>query len=141
MLPLVKYGEVMKNSEFSEIRHTIGLTQRKMAEALCVSTKAIQSFEQGWRNIPSHIEREMLLLSSLNKFVGFEMTNLPMACWEFLNCPEEYKANCLVFKLKARHFCWYISGTCCQGKPYKSWEEKIVNCKKCELFLNMFPTK
>jgi len=38
-----------------------------MAQLLGTSLKAIQSFEQGWRNIPVHIERQMLfLLASMN---------------------------------------------------------------------------
>ena len=130
----------MKKNEFNSIRRALGLTQKQMAQALCVSIKAVQSFEQGWRNIPSHIEREMLLLSSLNRFSNIEISALPEPCWNILNCPEDQKDKCLVFKLNARHYCWYISGTCCKGKPNKSWEEKIAHCKKCEVFLNSIPT-
>jgi DNA-binding XRE family transcriptional regulator len=40
----------MESNEFSGIRKYLGKTQSELAGLLCVSTKAIQSFEQGWRN-------------------------------------------------------------------------------------------
>jgi DNA-binding transcriptional regulator YiaG len=53
---------VMEKKQFSEIRRHLGKTQLQMAQLLGISLKAIQSFEQGWRNIPGHIERQVLLL-------------------------------------------------------------------------------
>jgi DNA-binding XRE family transcriptional regulator len=41
----------MNYEEFSRIRHYLDKTQSELAGLLCVSTKAIQSFEQGWRPI------------------------------------------------------------------------------------------
>jgi DNA-binding XRE family transcriptional regulator len=38
----------MNYEEFSRIRHYLDKTQSELAGLLCVSTKAIQSFEQGW---------------------------------------------------------------------------------------------
>ena len=52
----------MDKKEFSQIRHHLGKTQRQMAQLLGTSPKAIQSFEQGWRNVPVHIERQALFL-------------------------------------------------------------------------------
>ena len=40
--------------ESSAARQYLGKTQSQMAQVLGVSLKAIQSFEQGWRNIPVH---------------------------------------------------------------------------------------
>ena len=57
----------MDKEEFSEIRRQLGKTQKQMAQLLATSQKAIESFEQGWRNIPVHIERQVFfLLVSLN---------------------------------------------------------------------------
>ena len=39
-----------------------GKTQNQLARLLGTSFKAIQSFEQGWRNVPAHTERQLLLL-------------------------------------------------------------------------------
>ena len=52
----------MEKEEFSTARQYLGKTQSQMAQVLGVSLKAIQSFEQGWRNIPVHIERQVLFL-------------------------------------------------------------------------------
>ena len=48
----------MNKKEFSQIRNQLGKTQMQMAQLLGVSLKAIQSFEQGWREIPVHAERQ-----------------------------------------------------------------------------------
>ena len=55
----------MGKKEFSTARQYLGKTQNQMAQVLGVSLKAIQSFEQGWRNIPVHIERQVLFLLTL----------------------------------------------------------------------------
>jgi DNA-binding XRE family transcriptional regulator len=129
----------MKNKEFSRIRKSLGGTQSQIARILCVSPKAVQSFEQGWRNIPTHIEREMLLLLSLKQSVNKDRT--PRPCWIIKNCPEDWRENCLVWRLQVAHFCWYINGTFCQGKIHRDWAEKIKICKECEIFQAMLSTK
>jgi len=124
----------MDSSEFSQIRHTLGRTQSQLARLLCVSPKAIQSFEQGWRHIPSHIEREMLLLLALKRSLDRAVT----PCWEIRKCPQEWRNNCIVWELKARHFCWFLNGTFCQGRVHESWEDKIQLCRECEVYRSMF---
>jgi len=104
-----------------------------MARILCVSPKAIQSFEQKWRNIPSHIERESLLLLSLK--TSFDSNIRP--CWEIKKCPDKWRDNCIVWELQARHFCWFINGTFCQGMIHENWNEKIKLCRECEVYSSM----
>ena len=53
-------GRYMDKKEFSEIRRRLGKTQKQMAQLLGTSPKTIQGFDQGWRNIPVHTERQML---------------------------------------------------------------------------------
>jgi hypothetical protein len=48
----------MKRDNFVGIRRHLGKTQEQMSQILGLSLKAIQSFEQGWRNIPVHVERQ-----------------------------------------------------------------------------------
>ena len=52
----------MDKAEFSTIRSQLGKTQKQMATLLGTSLKAVQSFEQGWRNVSVPIERQMLFL-------------------------------------------------------------------------------
>jgi len=55
----------MQGKDFSSIRKNIRKTQKQMSEILGVSLKAIQSFEQGWRKIPAHVERQTLFLLAM----------------------------------------------------------------------------
>ena len=126
----------MESKEFSKIRHYLGRSQSQMARLLCVSPKAIQSFEQGWRNIPASAERQLLFLLSLEKSLD-ENTS---PCWEIRNCPFEDRENCAAWEFKAGHFCWFINGTFCQGKYQENWGKKIKLCQQCEVFRTMWPT-
>jgi transcriptional regulator with XRE-family HTH domain len=83
----------MEGKEFSQIRHYLGKSQSQLARILCVSPKAIQSYEQGLRHIPIYIERQILLFQSLKSFsTGAIIT----PCWEIRNCPNEWRENCIV---------------------------------------------
>ena len=42
------------------LRDELDRSQREMAEILGVSTKAVQSYEQGWRQTPPHVEQSGL---------------------------------------------------------------------------------
>ena len=126
----------MDRQQFSQIRRYLGKSQSQLARLLSISPKTIQSFEQGFRPIPSYIERQVLLFLSLKK-LSSEVTVTP--CWEIKNCPSEWKQNCFVWELKARHFCWFISGTFCQGECQNTWHKKIKLCRQCEIFRSMIP--
>ncbi len=125
----------MKSKEFSRIRHYLGKNQKQLARMLCVSTRAIQSFEQGWRSIPPAAERQLLLLLSLKR--SLDKNTKP--CWEVLNCPAEWRDNCTAWEFKNGYICWFISGTFCQGEYQDSWDKKIKLCQQCEIFLSMIP--
>ena len=126
----------MDNQEFSKIRHSLGKTQEELARLLCVSPKAIQSFEQGWRNIPASAERQLLFLLSLKRSLDKDTE----PCWEIRNCPDEWRENCTAWEFNAGYFCWFINGTFCQGKLQESWSRKIRLCRKCEVFQPVLPT-
>jgi len=126
----------MQNTEFSAIRHYLGKSQKKLALLLCVSTKAIQSYEQGWRIIPSSAERQLLFLLSLKK----QSNEGSRPCWEIKKCPDEWRLNCSAWEFKAGHFCWFINGTFCQGRSEENWEKKIEICRQCKVFLLELPT-
>lgn len=127
----------MDKKEFVAIRQGLGKSQKELSKILCVSEKTIQSFEQGWRNIPAYIEREMMLLQTLKN--TSEQDRKSKACWEVINCPEEWRRKCIVGELQIKYFCWLVNGTFCQGEYKKNWEEKIRFCKECEVFRSMIP--
>ncbi len=125
----------MDKKEFSQIRGQLGKTQRQMAHLLGTSSKAIQSFEQGWRNIPVHVERQMLFLVAMKRSPHVKRDD----CWVIQNCPMELRRNCPAWEFQSGHLCWFINGTICQGEVQKSWHEKMSMCRQCEVFRSMLP--
>jgi DNA-binding XRE family transcriptional regulator len=121
--------------EFSAARHYLGKTQSQMAQVLGISLKAIQSFEQGWRNIPVHIERQILFLLGLKK--SPHQKNRP--CWVIQGCPMEIKQNCPAWEFRVGHLCWFINGTICQGRVQTNWGKKMKICRQCKVFRAMVP--
>ena len=119
----------MDSKEFSRVRHYLGKSQKQLAQLLCVSTKAIQSFEGGWRQIPNYTERQLLFLLALRRYS--EKNSRP--CWEIQNCPDKWEQNCSAYEFNAGHFCWFISGTKCEGTVQKHWNEKMKTCRNCEM--------
>lgn len=126
----------MDNKEFSQVRHYLGKTQNELAKLICVSPKAIQSFEQGWRKVPASAERQLLLLLSLRR--AMDATLRP--CWEIRDCPPEHREKCTAWEFNAGHLCWFINGTFCRGSVQESWSKKIQLCRKCEVYQSRLPS-
>jgi DNA-binding XRE family transcriptional regulator len=123
----------MKRIQFMAIRRHLEKTQTQMAQILGVSPKAIQSFEQGWRNIPVHIERQVLLILALKR----RASKKTKPCWLTRRCPAEDRQNCPAWQFDAGNLCWFINGTICEGTAQRSWEEKMKICRDCEVYQSM----
>ncbi|MEW6375020.1 MAG: two-CW domain-containing protein [Thermodesulfobacteriota bacterium] len=117
------------NKEFYYLRQKLLKTQKQISQLLGVSLKAVQSFEQGWRNVPVHIERHMLFLWALKK--RYETR----PCWEIRNCPTETRQVCPAWEFDVGNLCWFINGTICEGIDRKSWTKKMKVCRKCKVFM------
>jgi hypothetical protein len=57
----------MDKNEFKFLRSKLKKTQKQMAQLLGTSLKAIHSYEQGWRSVPVHVERQVFFLVSRQK--------------------------------------------------------------------------
>ena len=125
----------MKKQELAKIRHELGKTQKQLAQLLGISLKAIKSFEQGWRNIPAYVERQLFFLLAAK--VALNKNNEP--CWVVKKCPEAVRQNCPAWELQAGQLCWFINGTICQGNIQLGWNEKMEICRKCKVFKLMIP--
>ena len=126
----------MDKNEFSRIRNYLGRTQNQLAQLLSISTKAVESFEEGWRNIPAHVQRQLLLLLYLKNSDGKEFT----PCWEIRKCPSKWRNSCIVWEYKSNYLCWFINGTFCRGKNQDEWSKKIEICRQCKVFQSIFKT-
>lgn len=125
----------MENNEFKEIRAKLDTTQKELAQLLGVSIKAIHSYEQAWRRIPHHVERQLLFL--VYKKISCEKKEL-QKCWEILECPVEKLTKCPAWEFNSGDLCWFINGTKCSGEAHNSWKEKMKECKNCKVFIKIF---
>jgi DNA-binding XRE family transcriptional regulator len=130
----VEYKKVldgkMKTQEFKNIRKQLQKTQEDMARLLGLSVKAVRSYEQGWRSIPAHAERQLLFLAAKKA----EILQPTKPCWTVNKCSENRKEQCPAWEFRAGKLCWFINGTICSGTTHKDWREKIEICKRCKAF-------
>jgi hypothetical protein len=125
----------MERDQFTYYRKRLEKTQKEMAELLGTSLKAVHSYEQGWRRVPAHVERQILFLLSRKK--GNSQRLSP--CWKVKGCPPERKRECPAWEFRAGKLCWFINGTICEGEPQGDWAEKMKTCKKCEVLAPLMP--
>jgi hypothetical protein len=120
----------LNRNQFNNLRQKLGKTQKQMGELLGVSLKAVQSFEQGWRRIPVHIERQVLFLMAARA----KISGNSRPCWEIRGCSLNNRNSCPAWEFQVGHICWFINGTICQGKSRGNWSQKMAVCKKCPVF-------
>jgi DNA-binding XRE family transcriptional regulator len=120
----------LDSKEFSSLRQKLQKTQRQMAQLLGASLKAVQSFEQGWRKVPVHIERQALFL--ISNLRGGARKSRP--CWVVRDCSSENREACPAWEFNLGHLCWFVNGTICRGKTQGSWPQKMKVCRSCEVF-------
>ena len=119
----------MDSKEFFRARKILNKTQKQLAELLGASIKAIHSYEQGWRSVPVHVERQMFFLLTRNR----GKSKGPKLCWVIKKCPIERKKQCPAWEFQAGRLCWFINGTICEGVAQKDWQSKMAICRTCEV--------
>jgi len=125
----------MKAKDFGIFRRKLNKTQKQMAQLLGTSIKAIHSYEQGWRSIPVHVERQLyfLLARKLCSNHGAK------PCWSRRSCPPARRERCPAWEFSAGDLCWFINGTICDGTVHNSWREKMELCRTCKVFRATLP--
>ena len=126
----------MDEKQFSAYRKKLSKTQKQMAQLLGVSIKAIHSYEQGWRSIPVHVERQLYFLLHRKS----QKKNGLNPCWSRRACPQELREQCPAWEFGAGDLCWFINGTICDGAVHDSWKEKMKLCRSCDVFKEALPT-
>ena len=117
----------MDSLQFTNLRKKLKKTQQELARLMGTSVKAIHSYEQGWRTVPAHVERQLLLLACMAN--GRRQSDSP--CWVLRQCPEDRRERCPAWEFQAGDLCWFINGTFCEGAPMKNWQEKMRICGSC----------
>jgi hypothetical protein len=111
------------------LRKRLNKTQREMGQLLGTSLKAVHSYEQGWRSIPPHVERQLYFL--LTRFNNKKSDASP--CWKTTECPLDRRKDCPAWEFKTGDLCWFINGTICEGYAHKDWKEKMKYCRSCKV--------
>jgi DNA-binding transcriptional regulator YiaG len=146
-MPMVKKAQQsaiasdrMSGQEFARLRATLGKSQRELAELLGLSLKAVESYEQGWRKVPAHVERLLyFLIFKLNE----NEIRAEDPCWESKACPDDVRSKCVAFVAKEGRFCWFFTGKLCAiAKDAASGSAKNGGadgrgCYSCEVFMRM----
>jgi len=123
----------LDNKEFTYARKKLNKTQKEMAQLLGTSMKAVHSYEQGWRSVPGHVERQVFFLVS-----GMRGTNKSrQSCWVIKKCSPERKKQCPAWEFQAGKLCWFINGTICKGAVQKDWHQKMRMCRSCEVLISL----
>ncbi|MBU0485935.1 MAG: helix-turn-helix transcriptional regulator [Proteobacteria bacterium] len=119
----------MDSKEFLTARKNIGKTQRQLSELLGISIKAVHSYEQGWRKVPSHVERQIFFLLSRTRDNAEKLND----CWKIKKCPPQRRKHCPAWEFQAGKLCWFINGTICECQIQKNWAAKMKICRSCEV--------
>ncbi len=113
-----------------EIRQTFGKSQKEMADLLGISVRAIQSYEQRWRAIPSSINKLAHLLLYL-RWRNSDSPKNATPCWEICGCDPADFRQCPAYRYGAGEFCWLVTGDYRQGEKMPSWAAKLEKCRDC----------
>ena len=119
---------VAKTKELKRIRKALGKSQSELAVLLGVSTRAVQSYEQGWRPVPPHVRKLTGLLLFLKR--RKDSPKLP-PCWKVVKCDRDVRSRCLAYQYRAGDLCWLVSGDYIRGRKRGSQEAKVAHCRKC----------
>ena len=117
----------MDSKEFKYFRKKLKKTQLQIAQLLGTSIKAVHSYEQGWRSVPTHVERQMFFIISR---IG-ENRKDQKPCWVIKKCPSSRKKQCPAWEFQAGKLCWIVNGTTCEGAVQENWKEKMKICRTC----------
>lgn len=125
----------MDRKEFLQARKKLAKTQKQLSELLGVSIKAVHSYEQGWRKVPAHVERQIFFLLSRLHAGTEDKPQKP--CWVIKKCPPQRKKQCPAWEFQAGKLCWFINGTVCECQAQKNWKDKMAICRECEVLSSL----
>ena len=114
-----------------KIRKALKMTQATVARTLGISVRAIQSYEQGWRDVPDAILIQLLVLVAAYKGAALNSES----CWDVTGCPPERQKLC-PSKKTGGHLCWFVSGRLCGDSKTKDSNEPLP-CLTCPVVLKL----
>ena len=119
----------MDSTEFSLFRKKLQKTQKELAQLLGTSLKAIHSYEQAWRTIPPHVERQLFYLAMKKRGLVDPQKN----CCTTKKCPPKKRKACPAWEFQSGDMCWFTCGTLCSNEVQDKWAKKMLICRECEV--------
>jgi DNA-binding XRE family transcriptional regulator len=116
-----------RHSTVQHVRGIMGRTQAELASALGISAKAVQSYEQGWRPVPTRVLIQLMVLLALYRRQNME----DVPCWEITRCESSTRERCPSFQVGRGQFCWFIGSKACVPKGKKSPDDGLIPCMEC----------
>jgi hypothetical protein len=96
---------------FVRTRRLLGCSQAELGRILGASGKAVQSWEQGWRAVPTHVLLHLLVLLD-DRRARSQTPRRP--CWIINRCARETMAACPAARLGTGRRCWAQAGRRCR---------------------------
>jgi hypothetical protein len=118
------------------VRDELETTQKEFAALLGVSLRAVQSYEQGWRATPPHVQKMAILLMYLSHRAEAPEEE---PCWTARGCSETVRADCPAACLHAGDLCWLVTGEQVDGEGAGSWDAKWARCRRCPVIERFMP--
>ncbi len=114
------------------IRGEFGATQAQLATAMGTSVKAIQSYEQGWRNVPTRALLQLLVLLAIRRRRQVDAA----PCWDIQRCSPELRKGCPSFTFGDGQLCWLVCAgggkcRCMSGPGRRRADRELLPCMKC----------
>ncbi len=137
--PLENGADIPRSESFRRIRKQFGVTQAQLATAMGTSTKAIQSYEQGWRNVPTRVLVQLLVLLAIHR--RREVDKVP--CWEIRHCSLEKRETCASYTIGDGQLCWFVTaggGGCDAAAAATGQEDPLLPCMGCEVIHRLLRT-
>jgi hypothetical protein len=101
-------------------------TQSETASFLGLSRKAIESYEQGWRNVPDAVWKELLTLAAVQR--GYPTGYKP--CRRVMGCSAEIRHTCFCSRKMGGFFCWMTAATNCR-RNHPELKRGLLTCVTC----------
>lgn len=122
----------MDKDLFAKAREKLGKTQKELAKLLGISLKAVQSYEQGWRTVPLHVEKQLYFLIVSQRNNSMKRRN---CCWNIKKCTT--KQDCPAWEFQAGQLCWLLSGTMCSYATSKNNGDEMELCRQCQVLTSL----
>jgi len=113
-------------TDIRTIRKRLGKSQSEFARLLGRSVRAVQSYEQGWRVVPRHVQQTAALLLYLHER---KTTRKTRPCWEIRRCKPSVRQSCPVHEFDAGDLCWFLSAPCREA----GGDTDPLPCAGCEV--------